>query len=281
MKLYVCRGTFREPFHRHPCRVAHQALVKAGYEPEVIKAGGLGVGPRFLQWTTGGRRAVEELSGQRVVPILVTDEGEVIVESNRIVRWAEAHARQPQAQRPYGERGGVPLRQIWRQLPKENRRWIVLRAVLATAVFNLVVNAATGWLAVLGQDGVQLWGAPLAETTVFWNLVGTLFLLPLITCALVTTAVRHEVRAGSLKSLSRLRSSHPLLSALPAGRLRRGLALGAIAVAAAAPLLLVAVALWNGIELTTAEFLDVQVLFAVALGTLVTPLIALYAMTDP
>jgi hypothetical protein len=32
-----------------------------------------------LQWTTAGRREVEELSGQKVVPMLPTDTGEALV----------------------------------------------------------------------------------------------------------------------------------------------------------------------------------------------------------
>ncbi|HET9163153.1 MAG TPA: glutathione S-transferase N-terminal domain-containing protein [Solirubrobacterales bacterium] len=91
MKLYVCWGTYREPFHQHPCRVAHRALLAAGHEPELVKVRGLGVGPRFLQWTTKGRREVEGLSGRRVVPMLVTSEGEVIAESVPIVEWARAN----------------------------------------------------------------------------------------------------------------------------------------------------------------------------------------------
>jgi hypothetical protein len=95
MKLYVCRGTFREPLHKHPCRTAHQALLAAGYEPEVVKVGGLGVGPKILRWTTDGRREVEELSGQMVVPVLLTDDEEVIVESKPIADWADSHQRSP------------------------------------------------------------------------------------------------------------------------------------------------------------------------------------------
>ncbi|HEY5051784.1 MAG TPA: glutathione S-transferase N-terminal domain-containing protein [Solirubrobacterales bacterium] len=93
MKLYVCWGTFRTGSHEHSCRTAHQALVAAGYEPEVIKVRGLGVGPRVFQWTTDGRREVEKLSGQRVVPVLVADDGEVVTESTRIVEWAAAHSK--------------------------------------------------------------------------------------------------------------------------------------------------------------------------------------------
>jgi hypothetical protein len=93
MKLYVCWGTYREPFHEHACRTAHQALRAAGYVPELIKVRGLGVGPKLIQWTTNGRCEVEELSGQKVVPVLLTDAGEAIVESQAIVAWADAHAK--------------------------------------------------------------------------------------------------------------------------------------------------------------------------------------------
>jgi glutathione S-transferase len=93
MKLYVCWGTFGTPGHAHACQTAHQALLKAGYEPEVIKTNGLGVGPRIFHWTTDGRREVERLSGQKVVPVLLTDGGEVLNESARIIEWAQAHPK--------------------------------------------------------------------------------------------------------------------------------------------------------------------------------------------
>jgi hypothetical protein len=90
MKLYVCWGTFwtARP-GGHPCRNAYEALRKAGHDPEVTRVYGLGIGPELTQWTTSGRREVEELSGSPMVPVLVTDEGEVINESARIVAWAE------------------------------------------------------------------------------------------------------------------------------------------------------------------------------------------------
>jgi glutathione S-transferase len=61
----------------------------AGYEPEVVKVHGLGIGPRFMHLMTRGRKQVEELTGQRAVPVLVTDVGEVITDSDRIADWAE------------------------------------------------------------------------------------------------------------------------------------------------------------------------------------------------
>ena len=73
----------------HPCHNAHRALREAGHDPEVVKVHGLGVGPSFLNVMTEGRREIEKLTGQRAVPVLVTDSGEVITESARIVEWAE------------------------------------------------------------------------------------------------------------------------------------------------------------------------------------------------
>ncbi len=90
MKLYVCWGTFQTPRPGgHPCHNADQALRMAGHDPEVVKVRGLGIGPGALHWVTEGRREVEQLSGQRAVPVLVTDSGEVVADSRRIVEWAE------------------------------------------------------------------------------------------------------------------------------------------------------------------------------------------------
>ena len=92
MKLYVCWGTFQTPRPGgHPCANAYNALRDAGHDPEVIKVQGLGIGPSFLQWKTSGRKEVERLSGSTVVPVLVTDSGEVVNESKQIVEWAEAN----------------------------------------------------------------------------------------------------------------------------------------------------------------------------------------------
>jgi hypothetical protein len=93
MKLYVCWTTMQTPRppHGHPCHNAHEALRMAGYYPEVIKVRGLGIGPGFLHWVTDGRREVERISGQRAVPVMVTDDGEVVADSRRIIEWAEDH----------------------------------------------------------------------------------------------------------------------------------------------------------------------------------------------
>lgn len=98
MRLYVCWGTWTGatpwPFRRaesHPCGVAHEALTAAGHDPEVIRCFGWEALPAVFNMTPG-RRAVKRLTGDYMVPVLVTDEGEVVAGSSEIASWAKASA---------------------------------------------------------------------------------------------------------------------------------------------------------------------------------------------
>ena len=88
MKLYVCYTT--SGGDRHPCGKAYNALREAGHDPEVVRSYGAGWLPDALNFMPG-RREAKKLTGQTRVPVLVTDEGEAINESDRIVAWAKAH----------------------------------------------------------------------------------------------------------------------------------------------------------------------------------------------
>lgn len=98
MVLYVCAsgtsmGDLPMPL-AHPCGRAAKALDRAGhqYECRRVKGGAL----KVWTWPTRARdRAeIERLSGQRAVPILVLDDGEVLSGSAAIVRWAAEHPAQ-------------------------------------------------------------------------------------------------------------------------------------------------------------------------------------------
>lgn len=90
MKLYVCYGTFHSPRPGgHPCRNAYRALRDAGYSPQLVRSYGLGVLPRVFNLTSG-RREVERLTGNRMVPTLVLDDGTVVDGSHEIAEWAAA-----------------------------------------------------------------------------------------------------------------------------------------------------------------------------------------------
>jgi glutathione S-transferase len=92
MILYTCTDGKSLAALGHPCAKAANALDEAGhtYEMKQVKGGTM----KF--WTLPNRardRAeVEQLSGQRGVPILVLDGGEVITGSGDIVSWARENA---------------------------------------------------------------------------------------------------------------------------------------------------------------------------------------------
>jgi hypothetical protein len=101
MKLYVCYGTFPYTLQPqgHPCGNAYKALKKAGYDPEVVICRGLGYLPaRFNQ--TPGRLEVKRLTGKYWVPVLVTDDGEVINPARKIVKWARANPAPTEDEQP-------------------------------------------------------------------------------------------------------------------------------------------------------------------------------------
>jgi hypothetical protein len=93
VKLYICYGTFPSPRPGgHPCANAYHALRDAGHEPELIRSYGLGILPGIFN-RTHGRQEAKRLTGSYTVPVLVTDDGEVVSDSRRIVEWARAHRR--------------------------------------------------------------------------------------------------------------------------------------------------------------------------------------------
>jgi hypothetical protein len=89
MKLYVCWGTFQTPRPGgHPCHNAYDALKQAGWDPEVQRTYGWAALGTALNPT---RKPVRDLTGENWVPVLVTDEDEVIKGSKTIVDWARAN----------------------------------------------------------------------------------------------------------------------------------------------------------------------------------------------
>jgi hypothetical protein len=90
MKLYVCYGTFRSPRPGgHPCGNAYRALKDAGHDPEVVRTYGLGPLPDAIN--SPGRRRIKKMTGSSWVPVLETDDGEVVQDSEKIIEWAQQH----------------------------------------------------------------------------------------------------------------------------------------------------------------------------------------------
>lgn len=96
MKLYICYKALQNLTNQtprpggHPCGNAAKALKEAGYEPEIVAVGGLGLFP-FNKTT--GRKELKEKFGTSWVPVLELDDGTVVKDSKEIVAWAEKNAK--------------------------------------------------------------------------------------------------------------------------------------------------------------------------------------------
>lgn len=161
------------------------------------------------------------------------------------------------------------------RMSPDHRRYLVLEQGLGAALINFVLNGIIAWTMFHGLEVVPLWG----EQSIGGDTIGTTFLLPLITCLVVTPLARGQIRSGRLKPLGWTPASHPALGRLPAGTFRRALALGAMCTLIVAPITLsllasqlAAMSFWR--------FIAFKATFAAVLAAAVTPLIALWAIAQ-
>jgi ABC-type enterobactin transport system permease subunit len=169
----------------------------------------------------------------------------------------------------------------WQGLLPDQRRWIVLNGLAVTAVINLVANAVIARVSVGDAATVHLWGVPLIDKpSTIIDTVGTFFFLPFVTCLSCGRAIGIERGRGRVSALG-LGDVGAWLGRLPEARLRRAVVLGAVCTAVLSPVAVVAL-LASGVgDMSRTSFVAYKAVLGVALGAIVTPLIALRAMADP
>ena len=168
---------------------------------------------------------------------------------------------------------------LWRETVSEHRRWMFWNTVVISAVANAVLNALIAWGSAANEDEIPLLAAPLVEgPSLITDTIGTFFILPFLTTLAVTTAVWHELRERRLAPLSKRTSG--LLARLPATRVRRGAYFGLITMLVLSPPAVLALVIRDPGDVSVSDFVIFKAIFGVVLGALVTPPIALAAMTD-
>jgi hypothetical protein len=169
----------------------------------------------------------------------------------------------------------------WRGLLPDQRRWLVINAVVGTAAINLVLNAALARISVGDHASVPLWALPkLGHPSTAIDTFGTLLFLPLGTSLGITRAVRLARDKGHLRPLPPAHLG-PWLRRLPAGRATRGAVVGVICFLALSPVALAVFALDGVGDLSRGSYVLYRVVLCVLLGAVVSPLIALAAMAEP
>jgi hypothetical protein len=137
-------------------------------------------------------------------------------------------------------------------LSREHRRLLVVEQGVGATLVNFLLNAGIAWALFRSVDRVPLWG----QSSIAGDTFATAFLLPLLTCLIVTRAVRRQVAGG------------------------RGMLLGIGGVALAAIPTVVWFAWAGPSELPRGSFLWFKASFAAVLAAGVTPLIAWLALAS-
>ena len=167
----------------------------------------------------------------------------------------------------------------WSTIPAANRRWILINALGVTAVINVVVNLTIAWLGTRGARVVPLWSTPLVRPSTISDTVGTTFMLPFVTSLTCGAAVTREMRLGKILPLPHQCHGWDLFNRLPRNAASRALRLALVTLVTVSPLTLLTLVLMRFGTVSVASFLIFKVAYAVSLGLVVTPVIALTAMS--
>jgi hypothetical protein len=168
---------------------------------------------------------------------------------------------------------------VWRETVSEHRRWLFWNTIVIAAVANGALNALIAWVSAVNEDEIPLLAVPIVEgPSLITDTVGTFFILPFLTTLAITTAVWHELREGRIGRLSKRTAG--LLARLPETRVRRGAYFGLITMLVLSPPAVLILALRDPGDVSVGDFVLFKAIFGVILGAIVTPPIALAAMTD-
>lgn len=159
-------------------------------------------------------------------------------------------------------------------LSPAQRTFIVNEQTIVPAVFNLALNAGLGWVVFRKLEQVPLWGDP----SIAGDLIGTLFLLPFLTCLIVTPLVKRAARSGKVDWVSFAPSEHPVLRLFPRSVWLRAALVGfgsvlLFAVPFLALLSAIGVEGWAPMTMVIAKGI-----YAGLIAALCTPYLALYAL---
>lgn len=155
-------------------------------------------------------------------------------------------------------------------LDPEQRRFLLLDNGAVPLVANLLINGTIAWLMFRRASGVTLWG----QGSIAGDTIATSFLLPAITCLIVTPIALARVRAG------RLSPAEAGWRWIPRNMIWRALLAGAVCLLALAPLALLILSACGVERLTPWQFIFFKAAFAAVEGGLVTPFIALWAISE-
>jgi len=159
-------------------------------------------------------------------------------------------------------------------LSGRHQRFLIIEQGAVPTVFNFALNGAIAWALFRTAEGVPLWG----ESSLGVDLLATAFLLPFLTCLIVSGIVARHVRDGKVPPLPR--EQLPNTGWFERSALQRGLALGAAGVVFGAVPLVWALTLAQAQPLAVPAFVTFKAAWAAMLALLVTPVVGWWALAN-
>jgi len=159
-------------------------------------------------------------------------------------------------------------------LSDRHRRFLWIEQGVIPGVFNLVLNGAIGWALFRSLQAVPLWG----QSSVGVDLLATAFLLPFLTCLIVSALVARDVRAGRVPPLPAAQLPHSQWFRRSVSA--RGLLLGLSGVLFGAAPVVWALTLGQAEPIPFSSFVMFKAVWAALLALLVTPLIGWWALAS-
>jgi hypothetical protein len=154
-----------------------------------------------------------------------------------------------------------------------HRRFLVIDEIIISTVVNFLLNAGIAWF-LFRSTTVPFWGS----SGIAADMLGTAFLMPLLTSLIARWLVPWQVNRGVLPKVppAEIRTS--------AWRRRpgyqRGMLLGLVAMVVVAVPFIALFARLGPAQLTRAHFIWFKASFAAFVGALVTPLLGWWALVE-
>lgn len=160
------------------------------------------------------------------------------------------------------------------ELSDRHRRFLLIEQGAIPALFNLVLNGLIAWALFRSRVAVPLWG----DSSVGVDLIATAFLLPFLTCLIVSSIVARQVRSGRVPPLPPGQRPHSgWFERSPSAR---GLFLGALGISFGAAPIVWALSLGNAQPFPVTSFVVFKAVWAAMLALLVTPVVGWWALAN-
>jgi hypothetical protein len=159
-------------------------------------------------------------------------------------------------------------------LSDEHRRFLLIEQGAIPTVFNFVLNGIIAWALFRSAAVVPLWG----ESSVGVDLLATAFMLPFLTCLIVSALVGRQVSSGKVPPLPSDQFPHSGWYQRSASM--RGLFLAAAGVVFGALPLVWVLSLGQAQPIPMTSFVAFKAVWAALLALLVTPIVGWWALAN-